>query len=81
MPASRRRRAAALAAYLAQFAGIARTEERPNDSLYAGLSTDELLQRHQDYLQALIWAQATAFSDDDDEALAAMSRRYTFHSA
>lgn len=80
MPASRRRRAAALAAYLAQFAGIARTEERPNDSLYAGLSTDELLQRHQDYLQALIWAQATAFSDDD-EALAAMSRRYTFHSA
>jgi hypothetical protein len=48
--------------------------------LYAGLSTDELLQRHQDYLQALIWAQATAFSDDD-EALAAMSRRYTFHSA
>mgnify|MGYP000190332391 CR=1 FL=1 len=51
-----------------------------NDSLYAGLSTDELLQRHQDYLQALIWAQATAFSDDD-EALAAMSRRYTFHSA
>lgn len=80
MPASRRRRAAALAAYLAQFAGIARAEERPNDSLYAGLSTDELLQRHQDYLQALIWAQATAFSDDD-EALAAMSRRYTFHSA
>ena len=61
-------------------AGIARAEDRPNDSLYAGLSTDELLQRHQDYLQALIWAQATAFSDDD-EALAAMSRRYTFHSA
>lgn len=44
------------AAYLAQFAGIARAKERPNDSLYAGLSTDELLQRHQDYLQALIWA-------------------------
>ncbi|MCW0192495.1 MAG: hypothetical protein OJJ55_14485 [Rhodococcus sp.] len=81
MPANRRRRAAALAAYLAQFASVGDAKGRPKDSLYAGLSQNELLQRHQDYLQALIWAQAAAFSDDDDRALDDMSRRYTFHSS
>lgn len=81
MPASRRRRAAALAAYLAQFASAVGATGRPNDSLYAGLSQDELLQRHQDYLQALIWAQAATFSDEDDSALDDMSRRYIFHSS
>ncbi len=55
MPANRRRRAAALAAYLAQFASVGDAKGRPKDSLYAGLSQNELLQRHQDYLQALIW--------------------------
>ncbi|ERB52540.1 hypothetical protein N806_15335 [Rhodococcus sp. P27] len=81
MPASRRRRAAALAAYLAQFASVAGAKERLNDCMYAGLSHDELLQHHQDYLQALIWAQAATFSDEDIRALDAMSRRYTFHSS
>lgn len=81
MPASSRRRAAALAAYLAQFASAAVATRRPHDSLYAGLSHEELLQRHQDYLQALIWAQAATFSDDDIRALDALSRRYSFHSS
>ncbi|MFF1555842.1 hypothetical protein ACFVX3_33010 [Rhodococcus erythropolis] len=79
MSASRRRRAAALAAYLAQFASVPGAEGRQNDSLYAGLSHVELHQRHQDYLQALIWVQAVTFSDEDIRAFDAMSRRYTFH--
>lgn len=81
MHASHRRRTAALAAYLAQFASAAGAKGRPHDLAYAGLSHDELLRRHQDYLQALILAQAATFSDEDIRALDAMSRRYTFHSS
>ncbi|MGG7104921.1 hypothetical protein [Rhodococcus sp. 24CO] len=78
MPADRRRHAAALAAYLAQFARSPDPEESPAESRYAGLPPEDLDQCRRDYRQALAWADASSFTDEDTHALEAMRRRYTF---
>ena len=78
MPADRRRHAAALAAYLAQFARSPDPEENPAESRYAGLPTEDLDRCRRDYRQALAWAHASSFTDEDIRALEAMRRRYTF---
>ncbi|MGG7104786.1 hypothetical protein [Rhodococcus sp. 24CO] len=79
MPADRRRHAAALAAYLAQFTGSPDPEKSPRESRYAGMPPEDLEQCRRDYRQALAWAHASSFTDEDIRALEAMRRRYTFH--
>jgi hypothetical protein len=80
MPADRRRHAAALAAYLAQFDFIASTNsaEEGNRPGYAEAPDEERTQRHLDYLQAIRWAHTSVFTDDDVHELAVICRRYGF---
>lgn len=78
MPAARRRHAAALAAYLAQFALASDDGSGGRDARYAGLSAEDLDQRRQDYRQALLWAQTADFSEEDIRTLDGMRRRYSF---
>lgn len=76
--ADRRRHAAALAAYLTQFARFPDPEENRAESRYAGLPPEDLDQCRRDYRQALAWAHASSFTDEDTHALEAMRRRYNF---
>ncbi|WP_261949386.1 hypothetical protein [Rhodococcus sp. T9N] len=78
MPADRRRHAAALAAYLAQLALSSDDGSGGNDTRYAGLSVEDLDQRRRDYQQALLWARAADFSEEDIRSLDVMRRRYSF---
>ena len=78
MPADRRRHAAALAAYLAQFVPSPDPEQSPAESRYARLPPEDLDQCRRDYRQASAWAHAPSFTDEDTRALEAMRRRYTF---
>ncbi|WP_336882517.1 hypothetical protein [Rhodococcus globerulus] len=71
--------AALLAAYLAQFdLTTDRPPEKSTHPGYADVPDADRTQRHQDYHQALHWAQTSTFTDTDVEELETMRRRYGF---
>lgn len=77
---SSQRQAVAIAAYLAQFNFADPTIETTADQPlgYAALPDEDHKQRHRDYLHAAQWAQSTALTDEDIQALRERRRRYGF---
>lgn len=71
-----RRRAAVLAAYLAQFE---RTGNGANVvGPYSEVSAEDVAQRAEDYLVAQRWTDAFSFTDSEIEDLTAARSRYGF---
>jgi len=71
-----RRDAAVLAAYLAQF--DTDTTDGPEASAATAFTTEDRASKRRDYAQALSWATAPDFTDDDLAALARMRIHHGF---